>query len=138
MGKRKTCYSVKSLEALWERYKEDCDHQKVLTYNYSASSRQYTPQELQKCIAYTIEGFCVYAGLSQAAFRERYEKNPKFLDLVTRMREECEVDAWRKFELQQLPTQLAGRWMDRYGSSGQEPPEDGTLTRILEAVGHVE
>lgn len=138
MGKRKPCATVKSLEALWEQYKEHCDHQTVLTYNYSASSRQYTPQELQKCIAYTIEGFCVYAGLSRAAFRDRYETNPKFLDLVTRMREECEVDAWTKFELQQLPPQLAGRWMDRYGSSAREVREDGALNRILEAVGHVE
>lgn len=138
MGKRKACVSVKSLEALWEQYKDHCDHQKVLTYNYSASSRQYVEQELQKCIAYTIEGFCVYAGMSRAAFRDRYEGDPKFADLVTRMREECEVDAWKKFELQLLPPQLAGRWMDRYGGNPQDIEEDAALKRILEAVQDVE
>lgn len=138
MGKRKACVSVKSLEALWEQYKDHCDHQKVLTYNYSASSRQYVEQELQKCIAYTIEGFCVYAGMSRAAFRDRYEGDPKFTDLVTRMREECEVDAWKKFELQLLPPQLAGRWMERYGGNPQDIQEDAALNRILEAVQDVE
>lgn len=138
MGKRKACGTVKGLEALWEQYKDHCDHQAVRTYNYSASSRQYVEQELQKCIAYTIEGFCVYAGMSRAAFHNRYEDNPKFTDLVTRMREECEVDAWKKFELQLLPPQLAGRWMDRYGGNPQELEEDAALNRILEAVQDVE
>lgn len=134
MSKKKACASVKGLEALWEQYKDHCDHQKVLTYNYNASSKQYIPQELQKCITYTLEGFCVYVGLSRTAFRERYESDPKYADLVTRMREECEVDAWNKFELQQLPPQLAGRWMDRYAAAAQETESTSTLDRILEAV----
>lgn len=138
MGKKKACASVKGLEALWEQYKDHCDHQTVLTYNYNASSRQYIPQELQKCITYTIEGFCVYVGLSRTVFRERYERDPKYSDLVTRMREECEVDAWNKFELQQLPPQLAGRWMDRYTAAAQETESNSTLDRILEAVADVE
>lgn len=138
MGKRKTCFSVKSLEALWEQYKDHCDHQRVRTYNYNASSRQYVEQELQKCIAYTIEGFCVYAGISRSLFRDRYENDPRFSDLTTRMREECEVDAWKKFELQLLPPQLAGRWMDRYGGNPQDAGEHSALTRILEAVQDVE
>lgn len=75
MAKKKACASVKGLETLWEQYKDHCDHQTVLTYNYNASSKQYIPQELQKCITYTIEGFCVYVGLSRTAFRKRYGKN---------------------------------------------------------------
>ena len=76
----------------------------------------------------------MYVGLSRTAFRERYESDPKYADLVTRMREECEVDAWNKFELQQLPPQLAGRWMDRYAAAAQETESTSTLDRILEAV----
>ena len=33
------------------------------------------------------------------------------------MREECEVDARKKFELQIIPSQLAGLWMSNYGYS---------------------
>lgn len=138
MGTRNKCTTRKKLEQQWQAYKDDCEHQTVRTYNYNASSRQYIPQELQKCIAYTIEGFCVYAGISRAEFRTFYEEDPKFSDLAMKMREECEVDAWKKFELQLLPPQLAGRWMDRYGNAPQEEPEDGALSRILEAVGDVE
>ena len=35
--------------------------------------------------------------------------------VVTRIREECEADARRKFELQVIPSQLAGLWMSKYG-----------------------
>ena len=35
--------------------------------------------------------------------------------MVTRMKEECEVDARSKFELGIIPTQLAGLWMSHYG-----------------------
>lgn len=138
MGKQTKAISVKGLEALWEQYKDHCDHQKVLAHNYSASSRQYIVQELEKCIAYTIEGFCVFAGMSRADFQRRFESNPRFSDLVTRMREECEVDAWKKFELQLLPPQLAGRWMERYGGNPQENEENSALSHILEAVQDVE
>ena len=49
------------------------------------------------------------------AFYEYYAENEKFVDIVTRMREECEVDARTKFELSILPPQLAGLWMSKYG-----------------------
>lgn len=31
------------------------------------------------------------------------------------MKEECEVDARKKFELSIIPSQLAGLWMSKYG-----------------------
>ena len=40
---------------------------------------------------------------------------PAPLFIVTRMKEECEVDAREKFELQVIPSQLAGLWMSKYG-----------------------
>ena len=57
----------------------------------------------------------MFAGISRAAFYEYYGDNPKYVDTVTRMKEECEVDARKKFELQVIPSQLAGLWMSNYG-----------------------
>lgn len=62
----------------------------------------------------------MFAGISRQAFYEYYAKNEKYVDIVTRMREECEVDARKKFELQVIPPQLAGLWMSRYGYSTKQ------------------
>ncbi len=115
MGRPRKFKTVKQLEEIWEEYKNYCDNQLVLTHDFSSKNSEFVSKELQRSITYTIEGFCVYAGISRAAFYERYAENEKFADIVTRMREECEVDARRKFELQMLPPQLAGLWMSKYG-----------------------
>lgn len=117
MGRPRKFNSVKALEDMWEAYKNDCDNRMVLTHDFSAKNSEFVSQELKRKVTYTIEGFCVYAGISRAAFYERYADNPKFADTVTRMREECEVDAREKFELQLIPSQLAGLWMSNYGYS---------------------
>ena len=46
---------------------------------------------------------------------ETYTEKKRYSDIVTRIREECEADARRKFELQVIPSQLAGLWMSKYG-----------------------
>ena len=71
-----------------------------------------------------------------------YAKNDKFIDIVTRMREECEVDARKKFELQAIPSQLAGLWMGRYGYttkqdtnvSAAQSDEKTKLDRIIDQI----
>lgn len=113
---------MKKLEELWEAYKKDCDCQMVLTHNFSAKNSEFVSKELQRSVTYTIEGFCVFIGISRSAFYEHYANDPRFADTVTRMREECEVDARRKFEIQALPSQLAGLWMSRYGYSIRTEP----------------
>lgn len=115
MGRPRKFKTVKQLEEIWEEYKDYCDNQLVLTHDFSSKNSEFVSKELQRSITYTIEGFCVYAGISRSAFYERYADSEKFADIVTRMREECEVDARRKFELQMLPPQLAGLWMSKYG-----------------------
>lgn len=115
MGRPRKFTSVKQLEEVWEAYKADCDNQKVLTHDFSSKNSEFVSAELKRSITYTIEGFCVFAGISRAAFYERYAENEKFADTVTRMREECEIDARKKFELQIIPSQLAGLWMSNYG-----------------------
>lgn len=108
-------FTKAQLEEAWEAYKHDCDNQTVLTHEFSAKNSEFVSKELTRSITYTIEGFCVFAHISRAAFYERYAADEKFADIVTRMREECEVDARKKFELQIIPSQLAGLWMSKHG-----------------------
>lgn len=103
------------MEKAWEAYKEHCNNQKVLTHNFSSKNSEFVSKELKRSITYTIEGFCAHAKISRSAFYERYGNHPKFADIVTRMKEECEVDARSKFELGIIPSQLAGLWMSRHG-----------------------
>lgn len=115
MGRPRKFSTPKKLEEKWKEYKEYCDNQLVLTHDFSSKNSEFVSKELKRSITYTIEGFCVYSGISRAAFYEYYAENEKFIDIVTRMREECEVDARTKFELSILPPQLAGLWMSKYG-----------------------
>ena len=85
--------------------------------DFSAKNSEFVSKELKRSITYTIEGFCVFAGISRASFYERYAKEERFADIVTRMKEECEVDARAKFELGVIPSQLAGLWMSKHGYS---------------------
>lgn len=120
MGRTPRISSKKKMEELWEQYKDNCDNQMVLTHDFSSKNSEFISKELKRSITYTIEGFCVFAGISRQAFYEYYAKNEKYVDIVTRMREECEVDARKKFELQVIPPQLAGLWMSRYGYSTKQ------------------
>lgn len=115
MGRQRKFKSVKALSDIWEAYKDQCDNQVVLTHDFSAKNSEFVSAELKKSITYTIEGFCIFAGISRQSFYDYYADDEKYADMVTRMREECEVDARRKFELGIIPSQLAGLWMSRYG-----------------------
>ena len=115
MGRNRKISSTKKMADLWEEYKEFCDNQMVMSHDFSQKESKYVSAELKKRITYTIEGFCVFIGLSRSAFYEHYADDEKYADMVTRMREECEVDARKKFETGELPPQLAGLWMSRHG-----------------------
>lgn len=115
MGRPRKIKSVKALEEAWEEYKNYCDNQIVLSHEFSSKNSEFVSAELKRSITYTIEGFCVYIGISRQAFYSYYAENEKYVDTVTRMKEECEIDARRKFELQMIPSQLAGLWMSNYG-----------------------
>ena len=117
MGRSRKFGSVKALETAWEAYKAHCDNRMVLTHDFSAKNSEFVSKELKRSITYTIEGFCVFAGISRASFYERYANEERFADIVTRMKEECEVDARAKFELGVIPSQLAGLWVSKHGYS---------------------
>ncbi len=115
MGRPRKFSNVKALEKSWEEYKKYCDNQMVLTHDFSSKNSEFVSKELRRSVTYTIEGFCTYIKISRSTFYEIYGKDKKFSDIVTRMKEECEVDARKKFELSVIPPQLAGLWMSKYG-----------------------
>ena len=117
MGRARKFKSVKELDEAWEQYKDYCDNQEVLTHDFSSKNSEFVSKELTRSITYTIEGFCVWAHISRSSFYQIYGEDERFSDTVTRMKEECEVDARAKFELQIIPSQLAGLWMSNYGYS---------------------
>ena len=137
MGRPRKFKSVKALEDAWEQYKAWCNDQKVLTHDFSSKNSEFVSAELKRSVTYTIEGFCVWAGLARTNFYETYATDERFRDIVTRMREECEVDARMKFELGVIDTRLAPLWMSRHGYSTRQETaapdhrEDDPLTAAL-------
>lgn len=136
---QKKIASAKKMEELWAAYKEDCNNQMVLTHDFSSKNSEFVSKELKRSITYTIEGFCVFVGISRQAFYENYAGDKRYIDIVTRIREECEVDARKKFELQVIPSQLAGLWMSKYGyttkaESRQDDSEGKESDGFLDAL----
>lgn len=115
MGRPRRFETVEQLELTWEAYKEYCNNRMVLTHDFSSKNSEFVSKELKRSVTYTIEGFCVYVGIARSKFYEIYANSEEFGDIVTRMREECEIDAREKFELGAIPTQLAGLWMSKHG-----------------------
>lgn len=115
MGRPRKIKTPRALVEKWEEYKDHCNNQFVLTHDFSSKNSEFVSKELKKSITCTIEGFCVFVGMSRAAFYEYYANDERYVDIVTRIREECEVDARSKFELGVIPPQLAALWMSKHG-----------------------
>lgn len=131
IGRPRMFKTPEELAAAWEWYKAECDNQMVLTHDFSAKNSEFVSKELKRAITYTIEGFCVFIGISRQSFYDTYNSDPDFADIVTRIREACEVDARKKFELGLIPSQLAGLWMSKHGYSTKT---DNTVTGALPVV----
>ncbi|MDR1590226.1 MAG: DNA-packaging protein [Oscillospiraceae bacterium] len=125
----------KTPEELWEKwleYRDFCDNQMVLTHDFSAKNSEFVSAELRRAITYTIEGFCDYLDLSRASYYDYYCNNKRFADVATRIREICEIDVRRKFELGVIPPNLAALWMSKYGySTRTESRIDGAVPVAL-------
>jgi len=104
---------------LWEEYKAECDNNKKIETTFSPRSEIYITENIPSPIIYDITGFCSFIGISRTSFYDTYTRNneEEFASVVTRMRDECEVDALRKFEMQYAPSQLAGLRLSKYGYS---------------------
>lgn len=149
MGKRKNGERMarprkfrtpKALEAKWEEYKEKCNNRVVLTHDFSSKNSEFVSAELRRSVTYTVEGFCIFLNLTRSAFYDTYEKDERFSDIVTRIREECEIDAREKFELGVIPSQLAGLWMSKYGYTTKrdviaEVKPSEKLAEVMDQIG---
>ena len=122
MGRSRKIQSVAKLRELWEAYKCECDNQVALRHEFSQKKGEFVSAELGRSVTYTIEGFCLFLDISRQTFYNHYANNDQYIDMVTRIREECEVDARKKFELELIPTNIAGLWMSRYGYGAK--PDD--------------
>lgn len=78
MGRQRKFKSVKALSDIWEAYKDQCDNQVVLTHDFSAKNSEFVSAELKKSITYTIEGFCIFAGISRQSFYDYYADDEKY------------------------------------------------------------
>ena len=143
MGRPRKFKTAKAMSEAWDQYKSWCNNQTVLTHDFSSKNSEFVSAELKRSVTYTIEGFCVWAGLARRAFYDTYAENEKFSHIVTRMREECEVDARMKFELGAIDTKLAPLWMSRHGysarteSAAPDKREDDPITAaIKEEISH--
>jgi hypothetical protein len=130
--------SPKGLAQLWEEYKAFCNNQSVLTHDFSAKNSEFVSKELKRSVTYTIEGFCVYAGLSRSAFYKNYADNPAYVDIARRMKEECEVDARMKFELSVIPPQLAALWMGKHGYKIPKETTEDFYTKDITVLEKIE
>lgn len=131
IGRPRLFKTPEELKAAWEWYKADCDNQMVLTHDFSAKNSEFVSKELRRAITYTIEGFCNFVDISRQSFYDTYVSDPEFADIVTRIREACEVDARKKFELGMIPSQLAGLWMSKHGYSTKT---DSTVSGAVPVV----
>lgn len=114
MGRPRKFKTQSELDAAWNTYKKWCDSQIVTTHHFSLVNDEFIIRDLLHRVTYTIKGFCIWTGISRSTFYANYAENRLFTDTVTRMREECEVDARMKFELGLIPAHLAPLWMGSY------------------------
>ncbi len=128
VGRPRKFKTPRALENAWEEYKKWCNNQSVQTYEFCQKTGRFSSGEQKRRVTYTIEGFCVYAKLNRQAFYATYADDEQFCDIVTRMKEECEVDARMKFELGEIDPRLAALWMGRHGYSTK------TNTDVIGAV----
>ncbi len=133
MARPRKFKTAKALETAWEQYKAWCNDQKVLTHDFSAKNSEFVSAELKRSVTCTIEGFCVWARLARRAFYDTYADDERFSHIVTRMREECEIDARMKFELGVIDTKLAPLWMSRHGYSTRQEASLGADSDGIES-----
>ena len=126
--------SPAEMARLWDEYKERCDNYGGTLTEFSQRKGEFISSDVRKKVTYTIEGFCVFLGLTRAAFYANYAEKPAFIDMVSRMREECEIDARQKFESGTIPHQLAGLWMSRHGYSVKAETKTAENNELLQSL----
>lgn len=112
-----------ALAKKWDEYCDYCANHKATVTEFSSKLGRFITAEVNRPITMTIAGFCKFIKLPRQDFYDTYADDERFCDIVTRIREECEVDAREKFESGQIPSSLAGLWMSKYGYSTKSDNE---------------
>lgn len=107
--------TAKALYNAWEDFKYYCDNKTVTKTEFSQKESRFVTAVIPAPVTYTIKGFCIYVGMTEANFYATYNSKKKFELVIARMKEECEIDAREKFENNTLNSRLAGLWLSRYG-----------------------
>lgn len=128
---KKKINSAKAMEEAWTQYKAKCDSDKVIKTEFSQKLGEFVTAVIPSPTTYTIEGFCNFIDMTRQNFYSTYEKNKKFDMVIARMREECELDARRKFENGTINSRLAGLWMSRHGYSTKTESKEEVKSSVV-------
>ena len=134
MGKPRKIKSPAEMERLWEEYKQRCDNYGGTLTEFSQRQGQFISADVKKRVSYTIEGFCVFIGLLRNDFYQTYTNDPAYCGIVSRMREECEIDVRQKFESGAIPHQLAALWMSKHGYSVKAETKTTESNDLLQSL----
>ena len=109
--------TAKTMWEKWDAYKEYCDTKTVIRTEFSQKSSEFVTAVIPSPVTYTIKGFCLWCGMTEQNFYATYNNDKRVESVITRMKEECEIDARQKFENNTINSRLAGLWMSNYGYS---------------------
>lgn len=124
-------FTPKSMAEAWEKYKVYCDSQTAIRTEFSQKTSEFVTATIPAPITYTVKGFCIHNGITEQNFYATYNKNERFESVIARMKEECEIDARRKFENNTINSRLAGLWMSNYGYTTKAESKDEIRSSVV-------
>lgn len=124
-------FTPKSMAEAWEKYKVYCDSQTAIRTEFSQKTSEFVTAVIPAPITYTVKGFCIHNGMTEQNFYATYNKNERFESVIARMKEECEIDARRKFENNTINSRLAGLWMSNYGYTTKAESKDEIRSSVV-------
>lgn len=106
-------YTPDELKTKWEDYKKS-RQDNMRTETYWSDGKKHAI-EVPRPLPYFIKGFCIFIGQTEQNFYKTHDKNPKLVELVTRMRMECEMSKVDAFIKEDAPSQIAGLILSKHG-----------------------
>lgn len=101
----------------WEQYKEFCDNKTKTVTSFSQRESRHITDVVPAPVSYTIKGFALWCGMSEANFYMTYRdaNKEKFKCVIARMLDECEMDTKEKLESGRIESRLSGLLLSKYG-----------------------
>lgn len=126
------------MERRWEEYKKQCDERMIHVTEFSSSQAKFVPGDVIRSVTYTIIGFCRFLGINKSNFYQTYGNDPRYGDVVSRIKDDCEIDVREKFELGILNPKLAPLWMSKFGYSTKADQSLNADTKLSISVDYGE